>query len=71
MAKEERKDINNNSSNSKATAMCVASGVMQQQLAGTTTTPEFNAAICSNHINNNKLEQHQYLQLLDILKCSA
>eukprot|EP00971_Amphidinium_carterae_P199072 3950555-Amphidinium_carterae.1 len=44
---------------------------MQHQLAGTTTTPGYNAAMCSNHINNNKLEQHHHLQLLDILKCSA
>eukprot|EP00971_Amphidinium_carterae_P268994 5336598-Amphidinium_carterae.1 len=65
MAKEERKD-NNNSSNFKETAMCVASGVTQHQLAGTTMTPELKEEMCNNHISN-RLEQHQALQLLDIL----
>eukprot|EP00971_Amphidinium_carterae_P010774 212825-Amphidinium_carterae.1 len=67
MAKVERRDIKVGSF--RGTAMCVASGVIQHQHGGTTTTPEFKAEAFNNHIN--RLEQHQALQLLDILKCSA
>eukprot|EP00971_Amphidinium_carterae_P213126 4230050-Amphidinium_carterae.1 len=66
MAKEERKDTNNNKANSfKGTAMCVASGVIHQQHAGTTMILEFKTGMSSSHIN--RLEPHQVLQLLDIL----
>eukprot|EP00971_Amphidinium_carterae_P078351 1550032-Amphidinium_carterae.1 len=70
MANEERKDTNNNKASSfKGTAMFVASGVTHQQHAGTTMILEFKTGMFSSHIN--KLEQHQDLQLLDILKSSA
>eukprot|EP00971_Amphidinium_carterae_P154740 3067998-Amphidinium_carterae.1 len=65
MAKVERKDISNSSS-FKGTAMCVASGVIEHQHVGATMTPECKEEMCNSHISS-RLEQHQALQLLDIL----
>eukprot|EP00971_Amphidinium_carterae_P350036 6491353-Amphidinium_carterae.1 len=61
-----RRDINHN--NVKAIVQCVASGAMQHQHVGTTTTPECLDRMSSSHI---KLGHHQVLQQLVIHKSSA